>query len=196
MKRPMTLTAGILGIVAQSAAMIFSLLAILTCAMGIGNDPYYDSFFTMGLVIFIILLGATIVGLIFNIRSLICWKKSIEDYKKGSTIVAIVFNFIVVVFGFLTGNVFGVIVSLMLIATAVLQIVDISLEGRRAVSAADAQEVEVTKVQPVKKNLVKTEIDQLAEKIEKLNELKEKGLINEKEYTEIKKKYIQDKING
>lgn len=134
MKRPLTLTGGILGIVAQSLIMIFSLINVILVVPAFGHGA--DSVIAVAVLLAVVALAVGIIGLIFNIKAVVCWNKPAGDYKKGSVIVALVFNFLGAAAGFLVMNlVIAVLVMLVLIAAAVLQIVDVAREGKRAVQA-------------------------------------------------------------
>lgn len=197
MKRPMTLTAGILGIVSHALMMILSLvsvvgiIAILDLGASSGADP--DALAAVGiisLILIVICVVVGILGLIFNILAVKTWNKSTADYKakKGKIITAIVFNFIGAGVIFIAGNIIiSVLVMLMLIASAVLLIVDLCLEKKRVPVEAQVQE---TAKETVAK---KTDLE---DRIEKLNNMKDQGLISEEEYQELKKSYIKEKLNG
>jgi len=143
MKRPLTLVGGILGIVSHAVILIFSLINIIAAiaVLGAGSSAgaSASSLAAVGTLMFVFLAIAIvigIIGLVFNIISITTWNKDAEIFKakKGKTITALVFNFLGIIAVFLVMNViFAVIMMLVLIAAAVLQIVDVCLEKKRNV---------------------------------------------------------------
>ena len=143
MKRPLTLTGGLLGIVSHAVILIFSLINIIAAiaVLGAGSSAgaSASSLAAVGTLMFVFLAIAIvigIIGLVFNIISITTWNKDAEIFKakKGKTITALVFNFLGIIAVFLVMNViFAVIMMLVLIAAAVLQIVDVCLEKKRNV---------------------------------------------------------------
>ena len=124
MKRPMTLTGGILGTVANA---VFSVMFVLAMTI----------IFQTGLIGAIILgvleLAVVVVGLVLSILAIVAWNKDAGAFKKKKAllIVCAAFNLIGAILGFITGSVLYIILSLVLIASAVLLIVDVCLEGKR-----------------------------------------------------------------
>ena len=124
MKRPMTLTGGILGTVANA---IFSVMFVL--AMTVIFQTGVASLIIVG----ILELAVFVVGLVLSILSIVAWNKDTGAFKKKKAllIVCAAFNLIGAVLGFITGSVLYIILSIVLIAAAVLLIVDVCLEGKR-----------------------------------------------------------------
>lgn len=208
MKRPLTLTGFILGTTFQGLLAIESLIVF-----GAGMDAMTYAASASGMSIVIIVLGLTlalaVLGLIFNAISIPAWNKSPEDYrrKRGVIITAIVFNFIVVllsIIGFAGSevgpNFFAILEILGIIAANVLGIIDISREKRKIGIydeddedgvPVDEDDEEFVAVTPQYKK-PQTSSASLEDKIIKLNQMKEAGLIDDDEYKELKKKYISE----
>ncbi len=190
MKRPMTLTGGILGLISHVVILIFTIINVFgaIAVLGAGSSVGANSatLTSAGIIMFILIAIALVIGilgLVFDIQSMMTYNKEAEEYnaKKGKNIVAIVFNFLGIIAAFLVMNIIvAVLIMLVLIAAAVLQIVDVCLESKRG----DNLPAEV----PAQKGM------EVEDKIEKLNEMKAQGMITEAEYKELKKKYIQEKI--
>ncbi len=193
MKRPMTLTAFIIGTVVQAIYACFSLFT-LTLVI----DLLSASTETTGVVTVVALclveLAFAVVSLVLNALAIKAWNKSPEFYTKGKgkIITATVFNFIMIVLliigiaGSTEGvPVLNILIILALIATNVLAYVDLGLEKKRvakleAEGGAGEEEEEPNDVE---------------KKIEKLNTMKEQGLITDTEYEELKRSYINEKLN-
>lgn len=196
MKRPLTLISAILGTVVYSILIIS---AIITLSSYI---KYFDGVlmhanqireFELMIGILIFVLTFVIVGLILSIFSIVAWDKSKEQYqnRRGGIITAIVFNFIMIITiiaGFsLSGFSFLSFIELMiLLASAIMFIVDLSIEKNR---------VEKISVKNVENNKTELKLNTtFDEKLIKINKLKEQGIINEKEYSELKKKIINEDL--
>ena len=189
MKRPMTLTASILGTVMHSVYSIielYVLILLLDYAGGVNGSGIV-------MVSTAIALALSIIALVFNAISIAAWNKSQDNFKKKRkfVITAIVFNFIVILFiiiGLLMSGslaVLDIITLIVLIAANVLFIVDLAIEKKRF---AQPEEVAVEAVAAPKSDI--------EAKIEKLNDMKAQGLISDEEYEELKKSYIKEKVNG
>lgn len=199
MKRPLTLTAGILGIVSHAVILVFSLINLIMgiALLGEGASAGADAniLASAGIVMFVMFAVAIVIGilgLIFNILSVKTWNKDAEVYKakKGKTICAIVFNFLGIIAVFLVMNIIlAILLMLVLIAAGVLAIVDVCLEKKRVPASAEAT------VETTVEATAETPKSDLEAKIEKLNAMKEQGMITDAEYEELKKKYIQEQLN-
>lgn len=139
MKRPMTLVGGILGTVANAIFAVMYVLAfsiIIEFAGSVG--------FATVLVVALLELAVVLVGLILSILSIVAWAKAAEAFKKKKAIIitAAVFNILGAILGFIAGTAFYIVLALVLVATAVLFIVDVCLEGKRAAKAAAVENTE------------------------------------------------------
>lgn len=199
MKRPLTLTGFILGTIFLGIEAIAGLILFIDFMNYTGNSIVIVA---LGLA-----LALSIVSLIFNAISIPAWNKSPEVYrrKRGIIITAIVFNFIIVLFtiiGFASGetnpNMLTILEILGIIAANVLGIIDLTRESKKVglyeeedgvpVNEDDEEFVEVAP-QYRKPQASSTSLE---DKIIKLNQMKESGLIDEEEYKELKKKYISE----
>ena len=199
MKRPLTLTAGILGIVSHALILIFSMInmigAIAILGEGASAGANAGTLVSAGILMFVMITIALVIGilgLVFNIISTTTWNKDVEIYKskKGKTICAIVFNFLGIIAVFLVMNIiFAILIMLVLIAAAVLAIVDVCMEKKRVAGPIEVATEEKTETP------VQAPKSDLETKIEKLNAMKEQGMITATEYAELKKKYIQDQLD-
>ena len=195
MKRPMTLTASILGTV-MHALYTISELIMFALVIDLMGGSSVDSSSTIVIVAMVIAMLLSIVSLVFNALSIPSWNKSpaIFRKKRGLVITAIVFNFIVVLLILISCftsavGVLDVILMLVIVASSVLYIVDLSIEKKRV---EKLEELNAVVVQPEVKNTT----SDLEDKIEKLNNMKANGLITDEEYNQLKKDYIQQKLNG
>lgn len=194
MKRPMTLTAGILATVMHSVYTIFELIvfaALIDAVAGAGSGA------ATVVVIMGLTLALSVVSIVFNAIAITAWNKDAERFikKRGMVITAIVFNFIVALFiiigmiAYAAVGVVDVLLLLVCIASNVLYIVDLCLEKKRVAKLAGetvaTEEVAETQV----------EASDVEAKIEKLNKMKEQGMISEEEYEELKKGYINAELN-
>ncbi len=195
MKRPMTLTAFIMGTVVQAIYACFSLFT-LTLVIDVLSASTDTTGAATVLALCLVELAFAVVSLVLNALVIKAWNKSPEFYKKekGKIIAATVFNFIMIVLliigiaGSTEGvPVLNIIIILALIATNVLAYVDLGLERKRV----EKLEAEGATVEEDEKEATDVE-----RKIEKLNTMKEQGLITDAEYEELKKSYIKEKLNG
>ena len=137
-KRPMTLVAGILGTVAQGIVSILMAIGLVTILDFAGGADGTATLLFVG----ILELAVFVVGLVMSIISITAWAKNPEGFKKkkGIMITAIVFDFIGAIIGFIVGSLFYILFALVLIAAAVLHIVDISIENSRVKKATPVEE--------------------------------------------------------
>ncbi|MBQ8444034.1 MAG: hypothetical protein IJX25_01595 [Clostridia bacterium] len=138
MKRPMTLTGGILATVANaivSVLMAIGLVAIFEVLAG----AEVTGTFTV-LIVALLELAVFVVALVMSIIAITAWAKDAAGFKKKKAIliVAAVFNFIGAIIAFIAGSIFYILLALVMIAAAVLFIVDVALEGKR-VKATETQ---------------------------------------------------------
>ncbi len=154
MKRPLTLTAGILGTVANVGLVILYALAAYVLIFGgvIAGGQAPEAGAAIGLVTIIVAIAAifSIVALILNACTINCFSASAEKFskKKALIITAIVFNALTAICGFIYTTIWTIILALVVVATIVLQIVDLCLENKRIREqnkpAAEATPVENT----------------------------------------------------
>jgi len=140
MKRPMTLTGGILATVANaimSILMAIGLVAILDLTSGVGETTGVATFMIVG----ILELAVFVVALVMSIIAIAAWAKDADKFKKkkASLIVAAVFNFIGAIIAFITGSIFYIVLALVMIAAGVLFIVDVSIENSRIAKKTQTQ---------------------------------------------------------
>lgn len=124
MKRIMTLIGGILGTVAN---------AVLSVMFVIAMTMIFQTGIASAIILGVIELAVFIVGLVLSILAIVAWRKDAGAYKKKKVaiIVCAVFNVIGAVLGFITGSILYILLSLVLLASATLLIVDVCLEGKR-----------------------------------------------------------------
>lgn len=190
MKRPMTLTGGILGTVMQAIYTCYSLFA-LTLVIDLISSSSGATGATTAIVIMLLDLALAVTTLVLNALCITTWNKSPEQYRKkrGLLIATVVFNFIFDILSIISmvmnGQVavLSVIIIIALIATNVLILVDLGLESKRVARLSENGVVSENDPQPV---------SEVEEKIEKLAHMKEQGLISEEEYEELKKSYINE----
>lgn len=204
MKRPMTLVGGILGTVVQCLLVYeaFTLTVLFGELLGSATDGSGVLLMT----ITILLLVTCVVALIFNAIAIAAWAKPANLYRKkrGYIITAVVLNFIIVLLALIGFSSNGAITSvagleiLALIASGVLFIVDLSIEGKRVAKLEqpeqEVEEVQDVEIQETATNVQTANMTALEEKIMKLNQMKENGLLDEDEYNELKKKYIREML--
>lgn len=217
MKRPLTLTGAILGVVANAINAVYFIISLII----LGDiAAYAGAYLPAGIiVVYVLLLGISIAGLVLSILTIKTWNKDSETYrkKKGLIITSIVFNFVSTLFlltcVFISAGsviVYYIILMLMIMAAGVLCLVDLCLEGKRSANnhvaeavVADVQPTtvvtpvaEVQPAQPVVQAQPVTEkaANTLEDKIEKLNSMKENGLITDEEYKELKANYIKEQL--
>ena len=200
MKRPMTLVSGILGLVSHVMNLVFTFMNIALVFALIADleyNPEATGAFIAALILVVISLTISIVVFVFSILALTTWNKAPEVYKskKSKIIVAIVFAFLGIVASYLVSNmIVAILTTLMFIAAAVLAIVDLCLENKRLAAAGVTAENATEEAAPAVEAAPATKADDIEAKIEKLNDMKANGLINDEEYEELKKKYIREKL--
>ena len=195
MKRPMTLTGTILGTVMQALYTVISLIA-LTFVIDMGSMSEGTMVMSSAIILLVLNLIFAVASVILNAISISSWNKSPEVFKKrkGLLITTIVFNFIFVFFTIITlitGEVSGlnIIIVLTIIAANVLIIVDLGLEGRKTANLNDTiPSKNVANIEEIN--------DSVESKIEKLSYMKEKGMLSEEEFEELKKNYIKQQIKN
>ena len=142
-KRPLTLTAGILGTVASAFYTVLCLLA--TFGVGILADAGSDLNATPGatavlgfaMVIMIILVAICVVTLVLNAVSISGFGCTPENFtkKRGVIITAIVFNLLVFLYilysVIISFSILNLVIGIVLVAATVLYIVDLCLEKKR-----------------------------------------------------------------
>ena len=195
MKRPMTLTGFIISTVMIAVYAGFSLFT-LTLMIDLFSMANQTTGLVTVLALCLVELAFAVVSLVLNAISIRAWNKSPELYKKakGKIITATVFNFILIVLliigiaGTTEGvPVLNILIILALIASNVLAYVDLGMEKKRALKLeAEGGAGEEDENEP----------NDVEKKIEKLNTMKEQGLITDAEYEELKKSYINEKLNG
>lgn len=208
MKRTLTLIGAILGTVANAIYTLITLIGFLALQL-IFNVSTGESIPAFVLIVLIIDLVLCIVSLIFDAISISAWNKEPEGYKKkkGIIITSIVFDFLTIIALLVNFSVVSVLFALTLIASNVLKIIDLSNEDKKVKEFLEQK----AKPQVVKQpNLVNTEttslskpavvvqpkgnekdFETLEKRLVKLISMREKGLINEEEYNELKKELIQ-----
>ncbi len=143
MKRIMTLVGSILGTVAGAVASILvliSTIAVLDLAGGA------DGVLTLILLLVLPLL-VIITSTILSAIAIATWNKPADKFKakKGLVITALVFNFISAILEIaLLGGIYMIICAIVAIASAVLLIVDLCLEGKRVEATTEEEPVEAT----------------------------------------------------
>jgi len=129
MKRPLTLTGGILATVGNAVMTVLSVIGFIALI------PYIGELVSAGglgvLIIAVLQLAVFVLGLIFSILALCKCNKAPAEFKKSKAIVAIVFNFIATVLCFIAGGTLNILLGLVILAGAVLFIVDLAREGKR-----------------------------------------------------------------
>ena len=199
MKRPLTLTGGILGIVGNA---IFSILLIIGLYL-------VGGFMGNMIIIPILFLMIAITALILAIFVTIAYNKNAEVFKKrfGVIITSIVFNFIISVYLLITlFTTYGayIIVYLILfgvvLTAAILNLVDICRENGKvkALNKSNITETKATQSKPAvatKPVQAKPSTETLESKLEKLKKMLDDGLIDEEEFKELKMNYIKQEIN-
>ena len=129
MKRPMTLTGAILGTVVNAILAVLYVIGLVAIMEAIAGATGAVTF----LVVAILELAVVVVGLVLSIISITAWAKDAQSFKKKKALVitAAVFNLLGAVLGFIAGSVPYIIMALVLVASSVLFIVDVCLEGKR-----------------------------------------------------------------
>lgn len=195
MKRPLTLTSAILGTVFQGILSLSSVILFIELI-----DYLEGSALTF---VLLLTIAIAVLGLIFNILSIPAWNKTPEVFRKkrGFIITAVVFNLVVVVLsliGYAGGearvNILSILMLIGLTTASVMFIVDMAIEGKRAAKFAQQnQPAEEVAAQAVATQAGSAP-SSLEEKLVKLNQMKEQGIIDEQEYNELKKKYISEML--
>lgn len=203
-KRPMTLIASILSTVFLSIAFVLEVVAL---------GVLIDAFNQAGVVIpatyiVIVVLDFIVItiSLVFNIFNIPCWNYTAEKFRKSAKlyITTICLTFFVALLDIISLSISGVSVwgifnLIAMLASGTLYIIDISLENKRikkySTDEVPADESHMEKEQETKETKLVTPKTDLEEKLEKLSKMLENNLINENEYSELKKKYIQDELN-
>ena len=196
MKRPLTLTSAILGTVFQgilaleSIILFVAMMDLVAGATGAGTLA----------IVMIVTIAIAVLGLIFNILSIPAWNKAPEVFRKkrGVIITAIVFNLLIVVLSLIgyagegaTVNVLSILMLLCLIASSIMYIVDLATEKKRV---AELEAQNATEETEAEAEATVSTATALEEKLVKLNQMKEQGIIDEEEYNELKKKYISEML--
>lgn len=199
MKRPLTLTGGILGIVGNAIFSILLIIGLYLVGGFIGNM----------IIIPILFLMIAITALILAIFVTIAYNKNAEVFKNrfGVIITSIVFNFIISVYLLITlFSTYGtyIIVYLILfgvvLTAAILNLVDICRENGKvkALNKSNVTETKATQSKPsvaTKPVQAKPSTETLESKLEKLKKMLDDGLIDEEEFKELKMNYIKQEIN-
>ena len=195
MKRALTLTGAILGLVGGAFLSIVYIITLI----GVIELMSYGYAAGGSLILSLILVLISVLALVFSAVCIAPWNKSAEDYKKkkGMIITAVVFNFIstlATLIMLIAGSSGWVVVVMILgmllaIASAVLLLVDICREGGKVSKQETTTQVNGT-VASNDSKLVAAET--FEKKLAKLNAMKEHGIITEEEYSEIKKSYVKE----
>lgn len=146
-KRGLTLAGGIVGTVVCSILTILFLLAVmvlLDVAAELGGGGAV-------VMVGVLMLLVNVAGLVLNILSICTFGKTPEKFNKwkGTVITAIVFNFIIGIYSLYTGIVGGenvgtmliyVLFAIALVTAAILMIVDVCLEKKRAAQTVPTEQ--------------------------------------------------------
>ena len=191
MKRAKTLTAGILGTIGH---FIISILLLVAFVQLLDYLEYGDLGGVLALIF--ILTAISIVGLEMSIITIIVWNKNTTDFRKkyGVIITGVVADFILAIYSLISlFEASGGIILLWLFMVAlfiiapILKIVDLATENKKAKPKLENKKLEEN---PQTTNIQAA--TELEEKLTKLNNMKEHGLITEQEYSEIKSSYIKE----
>ncbi len=195
MKRALTLTSAIMGTVFQgilaleSIIFFIAMMDLVAGASGAGTLA----------IVMIITIAIAVLGLLFNILSIPAWNKAPEVFRKkrGIIITAIVFNLLVVVLSLIgfagegtSVSFLSILMLLCLIAASIMYIVDLATEKKK-VAELEAQNATEEVTEETAQASTATALE---EKLVKLNQMKEQGIIDEEEYNELKKKYISEML--
>lgn len=199
MKRPMSLVACILNICAAVCYLAYQFLVALILFDLLKSASSID---TEGLIMIALMLSSlliAVIAIIFNAVSISAWNKTHEKYKTKrklitTTLTFSYFLFILILIRLIlsagSNVVADIFVLIAIFVSNILLILDLALENRRA---RKMQERELAKEneKAEEDRIVQKESDEenTEEKIEKLGNLKEQGLINEEEYNEMVKPY-------
>lgn len=197
MKRALTLTGAILGLVGGAFLSIVYLITLI----GVIELMSYGYEAVGALILTLILILVSVLALVFSAVCIAPWNKSAEDYKKkkGMIITAVVFNFIstlATLIMLIAGSSGWVVVVMILgmllaIASAVLLLVDICTENGK-IEKAGKQVATQPAVASAANDAKLASAETFEKKLAKLNAMKEHGIITEEEYTEIKKTYVKE----
>lgn len=198
MKRALTLTGAILGLVGGVFSTVWTLISVIGVIDMMSYSYYYGNL-TGSLILAIIFFVVSLLTLIFSAVSIPAWNKTAEIYKKKKAMIitAMVFNFLTMILNLIilcvgmTGWVviFIVLAMLLCLACAVIFIIDLCLENRRISKQGSTAKVAEVAVSNDAK-LAAAEV--FEKKLAKLNAMKEHGIISDEEYSEIKKSYVKE----
>lgn len=188
MKRAKTLTAGISGTVGH---FLMTIIFIATLAQMVSFVEYVGG----GLIALVaILLAIAIVGVVMNILTIVAWNKEPTAFRKkyGIIITGIVVDFVIGIYSLIciftaydVAIIIYLILTALIITAAILKIIDLATEKNK-VTVANNEPVEI------KPSINLQAASELEEKLTKLNNMKEHGLITEQEYSEIKTSYVKE----
>ena len=198
MKRQLSFIGSLLG---TCFTGFHSLIVLIGFFVMISSDP-------LSAFIWLLFNSPIIVSLIFNILMIIKSRQSEEVYysKKAIVITAIVFNLVCVLISFLSTGFFNIIVIPQLsiymyissaIVVGVFYLVDYCNVRKMFVpqnsynQPMQAQNFNQPMQQVQPEQPVVSDLDT---KLDKLNSLKEQGLITEEEYNKIKQSYIKEEL--
>lgn len=199
-KRPMTLVASIIATVFLSIAFIVDIISIaLLSDLAREAGTTIPSTIITGLIIGMSLI---LVALLLNILNIRVWNYTAEKFKKnkGIYITAIVFVLFIAFLAMISLSnsdsiVWTIFYMIAMLASGTLYIVDLCLENKRVLQLAqiEASTDDNNNANELsEKSTTKAELDA---KLEKLSNMLENKLIDEKEYADLKKKYIQEELN-
>ena len=199
-KRSMTLVASIIATVFLSIDFIVEIISI-----AILSDLAREAGTTIPSTIiaaFVIAMAFIVITLIFNILNIRAWIYTAEKFRKniGIYITALVFVLFIALLSIISliesdSIVWTIVYMVAMVASGTLYIVDLCLENKRVLQFAQTEastEDNNNANELSEKSTTKTELEA---KLEKLSNMLENKLIDEKEYAELKKKYIQEELN-
>ena len=206
-KRPITLSAGIVNIVAYAIYIILTgfvaYVALISLALindlGASGAETAAATATIGgmLVACAIRLALAIVSIIMSAKLIKLSKASVQDYAaaKGKILSVAIINFIIVAYGLISYLTSGLDTSSLLISVgeilmfvamlvvAILVIVD--FKNNKKLADAEQAQIAAAASQPVEPAATATD-DENLDKLAKLNEMKASGLISDEEYEQMK----------
>lgn len=206
-KRPITLSAGIVNIVAYAIYIILTgivaYVALVSLAiindLGASASETAVATATIGgmLVACAIRLALAIVSIIMSAKLIKLSKASVQDYAaaKGKILSVAIINFIIVAYGLISYLTSGLDTSSLLISigeilmfvamlvVAILVIVD--FKNNKKLADAEQAQIAAAASQPVEPAATATD-DENLDKLAKLNEMKASGLISDEEYEQMK----------
>ena len=209
MKRPITLIASILSLLTSLLAIAF---AVIIFNSGLDLLEEGNAFAQIGIILMTGFGGVPVLfgifSMSFSIVAITSWNKLPNKFKrkKGKTIAAIVFNFLLIgvelAFLILLSELKKITIPICIAIVSVffvvniLFIIDLSLEGRRTRKYNEKQEIINAELANKKLNDEKlAKQKELKDKIAKLDYMKTLGMITEQEMSELRKKYAQELIN-